>query len=391
MDLVKNNMNYIKNFFKKHKLFLLLLTILILSLIGGLISSIIVKSYFLDASYNFSSLNNIDFSQGKFKDQGIIISNAKNVIVQQDVKIEETIKSVSQSLVGIYKKQKISQVNNFSLNNFYKINDADGQGFIITSDGWIITTLSLEKVYVDYVVIAQDKKIYQIDKAISDISSGFTFIHVAVKDFPVRKFIESQDINEGNFTICINWSGLSWISSVLGFTKKNELVESSDSFTNKLILNSDVPQDFKGAVVFNMAGDVLGLINLKGEIEPIYHLESAVNSLFKHKSIKRPSLGVNYINLSSLIYGADNQNKNWQKGAIIARDQKGVAVKKNSSAEKAGLREGDIIISVGNIILNEFNNLADIIQNYAAEDKITIEIIRSGVAEKIEVILGEQK
>lgn len=384
-------MKYIKEFFKKHRLAILIVAILILSLVGGIIGDIVARSYFIDASYNFSSLSNLDFSQGKFKDQGIVISNAKNVIVQQDVKVEETINSVDASLVGIYKKKNLVKTNNaFSLDNFYKISDAVGQGFIITSDGWIITTLVLDKNYTDYAVITKDKKIYQIDKAINDASTGFNFIHVATKDFPVRKFAENQDIKRGNSTISVNWSGSSWISSVLGLKEKTGQIESSDNSFTKLILNNDVPQDFRGSIIFNLAGDALGLVDMKGEIEPMAHLATVVDSLFKNKVIKRPSLGVNYINLTSFV-SLDPQNNSWQKGVVIYKDQKGIAVKKGSSAEKAGLKEGDIIISVDSINLDEVNDLADVIQSYAVGDKINLTIIRDGAEKEVEVILVEQK
>jgi S1-C subfamily serine protease len=384
-------MNYLKEFLRKHKLFFLIVIILILSIGGGIVGDIIAKSYLIDASYNLSSFGNLDFSQGKFRDQGIVISNAKNVIVQEDVKIKETINSVSASLVGIYKKQKLVKTSNvFSPDNFYKISDAAGQGFIITSDGWIVTTLGLDKIYTDYVVITKDKKIYQIDRAVSDVPTGFNFIHVAARDFPVKKIAGSQDVQTGNSTISVNWLGLSWVSSILGLEEKSGSVESSDSFSTKLILNNEVPQEFRGSIIFNLAGDALGLANEKGEIEPMAHLQTVVNSLFKNKLITRPSLGINYINLASLV-AIDEKNNYWQKGAIIYKDQKGIAVRKNSPADKAGLLEGDIIISINNINLDKVNNLADIIQSYAAGSKINLAIMRDGAEKAVEIILGEQK
>ncbi|MBU1663597.1 PDZ domain-containing protein, partial [Patescibacteria group bacterium] len=361
----------------------LIIIILILSMGGGVFGEIIAGSYFVD---NFSSFSNFDFSQGKFRDRGIVISNAKNIIVQQDVKIEETINSVSVSLVGIYKKQKLVKSGNiFSSDNFYKISDAIGQGFIITSDGWIVTTLELDKLYTNYVVIAQDKKIYQIDKAVSDASTGFNFIHVAARDLPVKKFVESQNIKKGNLIISVNWLGLSWISSVLGFKENGGFVKPSDNFSTKLILNNDVPEEFRGSVIFNLAGDALGLIDEKGEIEPMAHLKTVIDSLFKNKIIIRPSLGVNYINLTSFV-AVDEQNNYWQKGVVIYKDVKNIAVKKNSPADKAGLKEGDIIIAVDNINLDKVNDLADIVQSYAVGDKINLLIMRDGAEKDVEVL-----
>ncbi len=220
--------------------------------------------------------------------------------------------------------------------------------------------------------------------------TDFSFFQVAVKDFPVRKFTAKSDITKGNLTVSVNLQGLSWISSVAGFIQPSGLVESSENFFTKLILNNEVPQKFRGAAVFNLAGDVLGLADGKGEIEPMAHLASAVNSLFKNKVIKRPSLGINYIDLAQLA-AADAADNNWQKGAIIFKDQKGVAVKKNSPASQAGLKEGDIIISVDNVNLDNVNNLAEIIQNHAAGDKINLVILRAGNETEVEVTLGEQK
>ncbi len=384
-------MEHIKEFFKKHKFVFLTVMVLILGIGGGVVGDIVVKSYFFDASYNLSSFGNFDFSQGKFRDQGIVISNAKNVIVQQDVKIEETINSVGASLIGIYKKQKPAKSSNiFSLNNFYEISAAAGQGFILTSDGWIVTTLVLDKVYADYVVITKDKKIYQIDIAISDNLTGFNFIHVAARDLPVKKFAADQDVKRGNLTVNVNWLGSSWVSSILGFKEKSGLVKSSDNFSTKLVLNNDVPQEFRGSMIFNLAGDALGLVDAKGEIEPMAHLQTVVSGLFKNKTIIRPSLGINYINLALLV-AVDEQNNYWHKGAIIYKDQKGVAVKKSGPADKAGLKEGDIIISIDNISLDKDNDLADIIQSRAAGDKINLVIMRDGLQKEVVVILEEQK
>lgn len=383
--------NYLKKFLKKHLLVFATIGLLILSVSGGVIGGLAARSYLLDTSYNLSAFGNFDFSQGRFRDQGIVITNPKNVIVQQDVKIEETVNSAGASLVGIYKKQKFVKLDNiFSPDNFYKMNDAAGQGFIITSDGWIVTALALDKTYADYAVMTKDKKIYKIDKAMSDEATGFNFIHVAVRDFPVKKITAKEDIKRGSLTVSVNWSGLSWLSSALGFKEEGGLVKSSDNFSAKLILNSGLPPEFKGAMVFNLAGDALGLSDEKGEIEPMAHLLSAANSLFKNKIIIRPSLAVNYINLE-LLAALDEKNNYWQKGAVIYHDLKNIAVKKGGPADKAGLKEGNIIISVDNISLDKANDLADIIQSYAAGDKINLLIKRDGAEKVVEVILGEQK
>lgn len=376
-------MKNFKDFFKKHQLLGGAIIALGFGLLGGLTGGVLARAYLINASYNFSD--------GKYTEQGLVISNAKNVIVQQDAKIDETVNAAGSSLVGIYKKQKSAKTGaEFALENFYKISSAAGQGFIITSDGWIVTSLVLDKIYADYVVITKDKKIYPIDKVSGDNLTEFNFIHVAARDFPVRKFAEKQNIKRGNLVISVNWQGLSLVSTLAGFNGQAGLIRSSDNFSQKLILDNKPPQELKGSVVFNLAGEAMGLINNSGEIAPISQLEGAVKSLFKNKAVNRPSLGVNYIDLSELA-AIDGQNGAWQKGAIIYKDLKNAAVKKNGPAEKSGLREGDIIISVDNINLDKDNDLAGIIQNYVAGDKINLAYSRDGRESEVEVTLAELK
>jgi serine protease Do len=378
-------------FFKKHNLLTIILITIILGLGGGFVGEILTRVYLMDTAYNFSPFGNLDFSADIYKDRGIVINNARNVIVQEDVKISETINSVTSSLVGIYKKQKpATSDGSFNADNFYKLAEPSGQGFVLTADGWIVTRFSLGKNINDYVVITKDRNIYSIDKVEEDNLTEFYFIHVNAKDLSVRKFVNNQDIKRGSLTVGVNWLDLSWVSSVVGFSGDNSLVKSSDNFSRKLILNNKFPQEFKDSVIFNLAGDTLGLIDNRGEIEPISHLASAAESLFKYKTVKRPSLGVNYINLSGLLY-YDSQNINWQKGAIIYRNIKLPAVQKNSPASQAGLREGDIVISVNNIIIDKDNDLSGIIQNYTAGDIINLIYLRANQEYQTSVTLGEIK
>lgn len=381
----------IKELINKHYFLSIILTVLIFGLAGGIVGGIVGQTYLSDISANLAPFGDLNFSTGKYKDQGIIISNAKNVIVRQDAKIDETINSAGGSLVGIYKKQKAGKPGGaFALDNFYKLSDSIGQGIIITSDGWIATSLALDKIYNDCVVITNDKKIYQIDKAAADNLTKFYFIHVPARDLSVRKFALSQDIKRGGLVVAVNWQGLSWISSAAGFSQNSSLVQSSDNFSKKLALNDKIPAEFKGSVIFNLAGDVMGIVDSQGAIELASRLNGAVKSLFKSQAAARPSLGVNYLDLTRLAESG-NQHGYWRKGALIYKDQKGMAVQKGGAADKAGLREGDIIVAVDNVGLDQDNDLADIIQNHLAGDTINLSIFSQGQEKQIVATLGELK
>lgn len=385
-------MKRIAGFFKKHNLATIIIITFVFGLAGGLAGGVVARAYLIDPLFNFLPFGNLDFSTSKYDGQGLVISNAKNVVVQQDGKIDETINSVGPSLVGIYKKKPapVKSSDVFTLENFYRINEPSGQGFIITSDGWIVTSLALVKTYNDYAVITKDKKIYQIDQAVVDNLTKFNLIHVLARGLPVRKFAEIKDIKSGSLAVSVNYLGLNLVSPVSGLSEPGGLIKSSDSFLKKIVLNDKLPPEAKGSVIFNLAGDALGLVNDGGEIEPMSHLEGAVRSLFKNKTSTRPSLGVNYINLAELVETV-SRNGRWQKGAVIYKDQKAAAVKKNSPAEKSGLRAGDIIISIDDVELNKNNDLTDIIQDHLAGETVSLVILRQGEEKEVKVTLAELK
>jgi serine protease Do len=66
------------------------------------------------------------------------------------------------------------------------------------------------------------------------------------------------------------------------------------------------------------------------------------------------------------------------------------AVTKASAAEKAGLKEGDIITKIGDSKVDD-GDLADVIHNYKPEDKVTITYLRDGKEQKTTATLGRSR
>lgn len=382
-------MKYLREFFKKHSLPLTILIIFLVGFGGALVGEIAARAYLLDSLYGFSPFGNLRLPG--LGDQGLIITNARNVTVQQDVKVDEIVNSASRSLAGIYKKQapeKSSLV--FQPENFYKLSDSAGQAFIISSDGWLITSLAIVKNYNDFVLITADKKIYEIDRALADNLTPFTFIHTQARDLPVMKFADSSSIKSGSLVIAASWPGFSAVTNVVGYKNTGGLIESSENFSRKLLLTDKLASEYRGAVLFNLAGEVIGLLNDKAEVEAINNLNGAIRSVFKNKAIKRPSLGIYYVNLAGLAE-TEKKDSRWEKGAVIYNKEKGTAIKKGSPAEKAGLEEGDIILSVNDITLNKDNNFNDIIQTFEGSQTITLSIYRAGQEKEVKVVLGDVK
>ncbi|MDD4332883.1 MAG: S1C family serine protease [Patescibacteria group bacterium] len=369
----------------KKNLFYIIIISVVLGLFGGIASQIITRTYFADWLYEMPFWGDVTLPEAKNPNQ-LIISGAKKVVVEQDTKIVETINSVNESIVGIYSKKKEATDQKFNPENFYQINGNIGQGLVITSDGWVVAMpFSADKNPDNYVIIAEDKKIYNIDKIIEDPLTKFYFIHAQdARDLSISKFVDKNENNIGQIALAVGWGNNSMATSVVG-REDSDLIKSSDYFVEKIILADSLEKFFYGSPIFNLSGNLIGLINKNGEIIATESFRAAINSLLKYKEIRRASLGINYIELTDLV----TANKNYEKGILIYKNSSGASVVKNSSADKAGLKEGDIIISFDNVEMNKDVRLFDLMQNYLAGDKINLIFSREGKSQEAAIELGK--
>ncbi len=379
---------------KKNSFVTIVILAVVFGMAAGAVGSLVARVYLLDDTFNLPFYGEINFSNGGYRGSSIIIRDAKKVVVEQNNRVVETIDSVQSSLVGIYKKnllvESATEAEEFDLGNYYKLGQELAQGLIITSDGWIITNFKPENM--NYVIITQDKKIYSIDKIESDPLTRFYFLRVQAKDFPVRKFVQANEIKNGQLALSVSWTGEAELNSIVNNSDTgSNILFFSDSFLSKILLAEDLGEKFKGSFLFNLSGDIIGLSDKNGAVEPIYHFTGAIKSLLKNKDIKRPGLGVNYIDLSKLVgaISAGVGQGERGKGALIYKNADGISAVKGGAGELAGLREGDIITSVEGVEIDNDNNLADVVQRFMVGDNAVIIYLRGGKEREVEVKLGE--
>ncbi len=402
--------------FSKNKILIVIILSVVFGLAGGVVGELITRFYIFENAFNIPFFGEINFSNNNYGGSNLIIRDAKKVVVEQDTKVNEIINSLSGSMVGVFEKQATTTTietteveketsTGLKIRDSYQIRNELAQGFIITSDGWIITNYipqelqqlygkpaeiikeEKEIIFNNYVVITKDKKIYPVDNIVYNKLSFYSFWHINASDLPVRKFASESEIHNGQLAMAINWDDWAWLTTIIGQSlNKSSLVQSSDKNFSEIILDQNPPKEFWGSYLFNLGGELVGLINQEGKVEPISNYIPIINSLLKNKEIKQTSLGVNYIDLSTLI---SVESGVVEKGALIYKDNKGVAVIKDSPADLAGLQEGDIIISVDNIELDQNNNLSSVISRYFSGEQVNIIYLRGEEEKDVKIKLGE--
>ncbi|MDD3285024.1 MAG: PDZ domain-containing protein [Patescibacteria group bacterium] len=334
---------------------------------------------------SFALNRELNLSNYGYLSPSLVIRDAKKVVVNQDVKADETIRSLASSLLGVF-----AQAGDDS--DYYKLEQPFASALVATSDGWVMAAWpeelskgELEKIHQDFVVIDGNRKIYTIDLVVADTNTigNFVFIHLLdASGLSVRRLVPDEEIKAGQSLLLAGANNTFLLNSLSG-KNFDDVILSSDAYARTFSLAYQIPT--QAFFVFNLSGEIIGAIDYRGRWLTSPELSVYWQSLLKEKALSWPSLGVHYLNLSAVAGAKDLP----AKGVKLQGINNLPAVAKNSPADKAGLLAGDIINRVNGIELNSENDLAVIISSYLPGDSLLIDYTRQGNNLQTEAVLGK--
>jgi serine protease Do len=281
-----------------------------------------------------------------------------------------------------------------------------GSGFIVSPDGYILTSAHVvSDPEADYTVIYEPKKRYPAKVISRDSISDIAILKINVQNLPFLELGDSDKIELGETVIAVGnalgefhdtvsagiVSGMSRVITAFGgLGVKAELrgLIQTDAAINPG--NSGGPLvNMEGKVIGINTAMVMGAQNI-GFAIPINYAKKDLEEVMKYGKIKRPFLGIRYIIIDEEIAKFHKLPVNY--GALIVRETLGEeAVVKGSAADKAGLKEYDIILELNGEKISSKNPLANIMQKYKIGDEIELKVLREGKEIKLKATLEEKK
>jgi len=392
----------IKRKTKKAKLAKFVFFVVLIFIVSG-ISSIFSDKYIFPWLATQEWIKKQSFFK-KAMDNVTVINKTEQVTVSENQDISGYTQKSASSVVEIVARQKGSK-------NAVSILGQSESGVVVTSDGLVASygDKFFSGAGAEYEVYFSDGKSYSATVAQTDPFSNIVLLKLDnAENLPMAEFIAPEDVKTGMKTAVVGRSGFNTeMSLLLGITSewaKSYSLAGPLASSEKLqgVLFADFAgtesvdsKALAGAAVVDQNGNMLGILGenkddsgMKMFVVPINNLQDVVDQYLGKGKIERATLGVYYVALSKeSAYLARN---NFDHGALIysPSGQQGLAVIAGSPADQAGIKIGDIVLSVNGEEINPDQNLAQLISKYNPNDKVDLKISRDGKEMNISVILG---
>lgn len=289
-----------------------------------------------------------------------------------------------------------------------KVKVGGGSGFIVHPDGLILTNKHVVfDTDADYTVITNDGKEYPGKVLARDPVSDIAVVKIDATGLPTVRLGNSSKLELGQSVIAIGnalgmfrnsvskgiISGMSRsISAALGTGGEMEHLRG--------VLQTDVAinQGNSGGPLINLDGEAIGINTAIifgaqniGFALPINWAKTDLEDVIKNGRIIKPFLGILYIMLNQKLCNQYHLSRD--HGALVIRDHRpnSVAVVPGSPADRAGVKENDIITHVNGQELVGEMELSEELQKLKVGDEIELTFLRNGQEMKAKTILEERK
>ncbi len=270
---------------------------------------------------------------------------------------------------------------------------SSGSGVIITSDGYIVTNNHVVEGADDISVVLEDNNTYKARLVGSDAVTDIAVLKIDANNLPFLKFGDSDSLRLGEWVIAIGnpYNLRSTITAGIVSAKARSMPSMSGDFKIESFIQTDAavnPGNSGGALV-NTRGELVGIntaiASKTGAFTgyafavPSSITKKIVGDFIDFGTVKRALLGISMREIDGDM--AKEKNLKVTSGVYI----ESVAI--GSAAEKAGIKESDILVSINNIAVNSMPAVQEQITKYRPNDKITVGIIRDGKQKQLSVVL----
>ena len=266
---------------------------------------------------------------------------------------------------------------------------ASGSGFIVSSDGYILTNNHMVEGAKRIRVKMMDKREFDAKVIGTDKMTEVAVIKIDAKDLPFARLGDSDKLEVGEWVLAIGnpFQFSNTVTSGIVSAKGRHM--GLTFYEDYIQTDAAINRGNSGGPLVNLDGEVVGINTAiwssTGEYAgigfaiPINMAKTVMDQLVKTGEVTRAWLGVEMQALTPDL--AKSMGVSSSEGSLVTK------VVSSSPAEKAGIKQGDIITAIDGEPMSDSGNLQKKISNSKVGSQVTVTVMRDGSARDIKVTL----
>jgi serine protease Do len=274
----------------------------------------------------------------------------------------------------------------------------NGSGVVISADGFILTSEHVIRDSTEIEVTLATRKKYKAKVVGSDPRRDLAVIRIEAKDLPVARLGDAAQLRRGQFVLALGSpfgfgrDGQASLSfgivsgtgrAILGIGR-----ELDRYYGNLIQTDAAVNPGNSGGPLINLDGEVVGInaviSSQTGSSDGVgFAVPISVQTRDIVERLKRgEEIAYGYIGVEIQEVGEDEAK---QTGAELGQGAYVGKVLPDTPGAKAGLRAGDVIVSVGQTAVHDPDDVIQVVQSTPVGQKVTLTVLRKGKREEIAV------
>ena len=297
------------------------------------------------------------------------------------------IEKLSESVVGI-DSTKLTRDYRFGLVPI----EGQGSGVIIDPNGTIVTNHHVIDDASKVQVHLKDGRSLVGEVVGSDAATDVALIKVKAENLPSATLGDSDSLKVGQFVLAIgNALGLPGAPTVsMGVISAIGRPLPGTDFVLEGLLQTDaaINPGNSGGPLADLEGRVIGINTAMipfaqgvGFAIPSDTIKRTIEQISKNGRVVRPWLGISGLDVNPSI--ARRYGLSVESGVLLAE------VMRDSPAHLAGLREGDIVVGIGESKVEQMKGLVTALSKFAIGDRVTMSFVRTGTTYEADIRLAE--
>lgn len=270
-----------------------------------------------------------------------------------------------------------------------------GSGIIISDNGYVLTNYHVINEAKNLRITLYDKREFPANYIGGDPTTDVALLKIEADDLPVAYLGNSEDIEIGEWVLAVgnplNFRSTITAGIVSAIGRDIRIINEEYRIENFIQTDAVINPGNSGGALVNLDGEVIGvntaiatrtgLSEGYGFAIPINLARKVVDDIVQFGYVKRGLLGITIDGVTSATARALGLPK--PKGVLVT------GVREGYPAEKTGLKQGDVILTVDGQEVNAPNELQMLIARNYPGAKVNLLIYREGQEKNIEVVLAE--